>query len=382
VNTGSSKRSNRFLWLGPLLALLLSSCHETEYFVLVHGATMGAWVWDQVGSFLALGGADVQVVDLPAHGDDMTPVDQVTMDAYVARVASVVDASPAPVHLVGHSLAGMVISQYAELEPEKLESLIYLAAFVPQDGETALQLLGQDTGSQIGAYIIANEDGTLGLPQEQLGPLFCADCNETQLAPLLAGARNEPLVPMVTPVRLTPERFGSVPKRALFTANDVAISYGFQQQMASTVSMECTRTLQTSHTPQLSRPADVAVNLGMLTHCTPGDPPVLQLIRNGNVVSGTIDSSAGEQWFRIPVKDAGTLTIDLAISGSTDLDWFVSTESDPGTVLAQGYTANNPEAGIYSAAANTNYLLKVNGYQGATGSYTLTVTAPATTLDP
>jgi len=51
-------------------------------------------------------------------------------------------------------------------------------------------------------------------------------------------------------------------------------------------------------------------------------------------------------------------------------------------VLAQGYTTSNPEAGSFAAAANTTYVLKVNGYQGATSGYTLTVTAPAATLDP
>lgn len=275
MSNSANRRRCRFLWAGPLLAVVLSACQGTESFVLIHGATMGGWVWDEVASYLTLGGSQVQVVDLPAHGDDMSPVEAATMDAYVARIASVVDASPAPVHLVGHSLGGLVISQYAELAPEKLESLIYLAGFMPQNGQSVLGLIAQDPGSQLGPYIILNEDGTAALPREQLGPLFCGDCTEFQLAPLLARYRDEPLLPLLTPVHLTPERFGSVPKRAIFTARDVTISYEFQLRMASALVLECSRTLQASHTPQLSRPEEVAVALGMLSHCTHGGrPPV------------------------------------------------------------------------------------------------------------
>ncbi|HZN93402.1 MAG TPA: lamin tail domain-containing protein [Myxococcales bacterium] len=105
-------------------------------------------------------------------------------------------------------------------------------------------------------------------------------------------------------------------------------------------------------------------------------------IGNGKAVTGAVSTSTDQDWFRIPVKAAGTLSINLSIGGAADLDWFLSAESAPSTVLARGYTTANPETGSFAAGANTTYLLKVNGYQGATSGYTLTVTAPAGTLDP
>lgn len=105
-------------------------------------------------------------------------------------------------------------------------------------------------------------------------------------------------------------------------------------------------------------------------------------IGNGKAVTAAISTSTDQDWYRIPVKSAGTLTISVSIGGAADLDWFLSTESAPTTVVAQGYTTSNPETGSYAAAANTVYLLKVNGYLGATSGYTLTVTAPSATLDP
>ncbi|HYV45135.1 MAG TPA: lamin tail domain-containing protein [Myxococcaceae bacterium] len=110
---------------------------------------------------------------------------------------------------------------------------------------------------------------------------------------------------------------------------------------------------------------------------TPNGP-----IGNGKAVTAAISTSTDQDWYRIPVKSAGTLSISVSIGGAADLDWYLSKESAPTTVLAQGFTTSNPETGSYAAAANTVYLLKVNGYLGATSGYTLTVTAPAATLDP
>src|SRR5262249_15275097 len=118
-------------------------------FVLVHGAFMGAWGWSSVADSLRAQGAKVTVVELPAHGADMTPLSGATLDAYVATVASAIDATGDSVVLVGHSMAGMVITSVAEQMPGKIEKLVYLAAFVPKDGDTLQALATRDTGSHL-----------------------------------------------------------------------------------------------------------------------------------------------------------------------------------------------------------------------------------------
>ena len=105
-------------------------------------------------------------------------------------------------------------------------------------------------------------------------------------------------------------------------------------------------------------------------------------VGNGKAVAGAVSTSTDQDWLRIPVKSAGTLSISLSMSGAGDLDWYLSTESAPSTVLARGYTTANPETGTFAASANTTYVLRVVGYQGATSGYTLSVSAPAATLDP
>src|SRR5262245_46877635 len=104
------------------LGLALSACSsddepardaKPQSFVLVHGAWMGAWSWNDVVPELEAMGSSATAVELPAHGDSTEPVSAATLDAYVAAVSDAVDRASAPVVLVGHSMAGIVITEVA-----------------------------------------------------------------------------------------------------------------------------------------------------------------------------------------------------------------------------------------------------------------------------
>jgi pimeloyl-ACP methyl ester carboxylesterase len=227
-------------------------------FVLVHGAFMGAWVWDDVRAGLEAKGGKVSVVELPAHGDDMTPVKDATLDAYVASVEKAVDAAGAPVTLVGHSMAGMVISAVAEDKPHQIAELVYLAAYLPGDGDSLQSLAATDTGSHLlPVLMIDAADGLAKLPVDKLEDIFCADCSASQVSAIKARYRDEPLAPLGTPVHLSNAAFGSVPKRYVYTKQDHAVSYPAQKGMTAGVKLEATATLDTSHSPFLSQPAEV-----------------------------------------------------------------------------------------------------------------------------
>lgn len=93
-------------------------------------------------------------------------------------------------------------------------------------------------------------------------------------------------------------------------------------------------------------------------------------VGTGVAVSGAISSSSDDDYFYFDVATAGNINISLSIGGSADLDWFLYNSSM--TQVARGYTTANPEVGNYNAAVGRYYLF-VDGYNGATSSYTLTV---------
>ncbi|HYV43866.1 MAG TPA: alpha/beta fold hydrolase [Myxococcaceae bacterium] len=235
-----------------------AGCTPPERVVLVHGAWMGAWALEPVADQLRQQGQKVSVVELPTHGQDQTPVSGATLDAYVNKVGEAVDAEGQPVVLVGHSMAGMVISQYAERAPAKVKLLVYLAAYLPANGQSLQDLAYTDADSHLGpALVVDAEHGTGAIPQDKLQDVFCADCTAAEMTSIQSNYRDEPLAPIGTPVQLSDAAWGSVPKAYVFTTGDHAVSYGLQQTMAAKVTLAGSETLDTSHSPFLSAPSQV-----------------------------------------------------------------------------------------------------------------------------
>ena len=128
-------------------------------FVLVHGAWHGGWCWYKVVSLLRQQGHTVLAPDLPAHGRDQTPINSVSMGSYAQRVADVMRTVGEPVILVGHSMGGFVISAAAEQQPESVAKLVYLAAFLLDDGQTFGDAASRDTGSTVSSGLVPSPDG-------------------------------------------------------------------------------------------------------------------------------------------------------------------------------------------------------------------------------
>ena len=224
-------------------------------YVLVHGAWMGAWCWNDVVDGLRAQGGTVTTVELPAHGGDQTPLPQATLDAYITKVRAAVDAAPAPVILVGHSLGGMVITGVAEVDGAKLAKIVYIGAFLPKDGQSLYDLASSDASSHLGpALVVDQPNGLVKIPSDKLADIFIADGTPGEIASVVSNYRDEPLAPFVTPIHTTATGWGAVTKAYIYTKDDHAVSLTLQQMMTAGVTMSSTATLDTSHAPFLSRP--------------------------------------------------------------------------------------------------------------------------------
>ena len=129
-------------------------------YVLIHGAWHGGWCWTHVTPLLEDHGHTVLTPDLPGHGSEDFSLADITLQSYVDAVCEIVDSQPEPVILVGHSMGGMVIAQVAEARPHQIRTLVYLAAFLPRDGEVSNHLVQQAPTSQVPANVVRDE-GTL-----------------------------------------------------------------------------------------------------------------------------------------------------------------------------------------------------------------------------
>ena len=115
--------------------------------ILVHGAFANELSWFDVPAALKSAGHTVDAIRLPGHEQGFEQVPKlltdssVTLDDYVVAVEKALPASPEKCCLIGHSMGGMVISQAAAKIHGRVERLIYVAAMLPKDGETAQQII-------------------------------------------------------------------------------------------------------------------------------------------------------------------------------------------------------------------------------------------------
>jgi pimeloyl-ACP methyl ester carboxylesterase len=113
-------------------------------FVLVHGATAGGWVWQQITKRLKEHGHDVYTPTLTGLGERVHLLTRtVGLATHVTDVVNVLRYEELQdVILVGHSYAGMVITGVANQAPERVRELVYLDALVPEAGDCCLDLMG------------------------------------------------------------------------------------------------------------------------------------------------------------------------------------------------------------------------------------------------
>ncbi|PNY79383.1 alpha/beta fold hydrolase [Deinococcus koreensis] len=249
--------------LGIIGALTLSSCalsaspkRTSQTYVLVHGALLGEFSWNRVERRLVANGHTVITLDLPGHGADQTPVEQLSLNGYRDAVVKAI-GDQTNVVLVGHSFGGMVVSQVAEAIPSKISKLVYLAALIPQSGESANDLAGRDKDSLFGKYVMPTPTALVFSP-DGLGPVFCNDCSADDVVMLRAKLRPEPLAPFATPVTLTAANYGSVRKYDVLTKQDRAVSYAFQKTLQARLNFVKSVELDTGHLPFFSRPDELA----------------------------------------------------------------------------------------------------------------------------
>lgn len=230
--------------------------------VLVHGAWSDATAWQAIEPLLKAQGHEVIAVNLPGHGGDVTSFANINLQSYVDAVKNAI-GDRTNVVLVGHSMAGIVISQVAEEIPGQIKELVYLAAYLPQNGESLLSLAKQDADSHIGKYLqIDQATGAANVAKDGVIDVFAADAPAQVGDYLVNNIKPEPLAPLATPVTLTNRKFGSVKKVYIHTADDHAVSFTLQKTMVKNnghISKEYS--LASSHTPFISMPNKLAAIL-------------------------------------------------------------------------------------------------------------------------
>src|SRR5436190_20191340 len=227
-------------------------------FILIHGSWHSSWNWHKVIPILEKKGHKAIAIDLPGMGRDKTPINQVRMQSTVEKICKIIDNIEGKVILVGHSKNGIMISQAAESRPDKIEKLVYLAAYLIPNGKTQKEYSMQDTKGVLKPYVTMHEQlNAHTLQQEIYKEGLYADCDDniTELAKLLLS--HEPVESAITPLRLSEENYGRVPRFYIECTKDKAVTPFIQRKMYTETPCNRVYSLATSHSPFFSKPQEL-----------------------------------------------------------------------------------------------------------------------------
>ncbi|MFI7705706.1 alpha/beta fold hydrolase [Nonomuraea sp. NPDC049480] len=220
--------------------------------VLAHGAFADASSWSDVIRRLHRDGYRVVAAANPLRGlgDD------------AAYVRSVLDTVDGPVVLAGHSYGGSVITEAAAGDPD-VKALVYIAAFIPDAGESAGELAGKFPGSTLGETLSTASyplpgggSGTeLTIKQDRFHKQFAADVPAPTAA--IMAATQRPVSTLALEEKATKAAWKDIRSYALIAGKDYNIPPKAQQWMAERAKAHTVTVKGASHAVSVSEPAAV-----------------------------------------------------------------------------------------------------------------------------
>ncbi|MGX1488151.1 alpha/beta fold hydrolase [Streptomyces tendae] len=232
--------------------------------VLVHGAFADSSSWNGVIKRLKQDGYPVVAPANPLRG----------LKSDADYLKSFLKSVQGPVVLAGHSYGGAVLTEAAENEPN-VKALVYIAAFAPDQGESALELSNKYPGGTLGPTLNTvpftlpggGTGNDLYIKADKFHDQFAADV-PTRVTDLMA-ATQRPVAAAALEERATHSAWKSIPSWTLVTTQDLNIPAAAQRFMAERAHSHITE-IKASHAVTVSRPDAVTRIIEQAARSTAG----------------------------------------------------------------------------------------------------------------
>ena len=212
--------------------------------LLVHGAWADGSCWAKVIPLLQAKGLNVIAAQVPLT----------SLEDDIAATRRMLGMLPDPVILVGHSYGGAVITG-AATGAKNVKSLVYIAAFGLDEGESLDALSKQGPPSPGSAAISPDKDGFLWIDRERFHAAFVADATDTEAA--VMAAVQKPLAIAAFTGTCGAPAWKSLPSWYLQCTEDQMIPPPAQAFMAQRMGATI-RTVAASHAAFVAHPTEVA----------------------------------------------------------------------------------------------------------------------------
>jgi pimeloyl-ACP methyl ester carboxylesterase len=209
--------------------------------VLAHGAWADGSSWNDVIGPLVAKGLDVLAAPLPltSLSDDVAALDRT------------LERTQGPVVLVAHAYAGAVIAASTN---ERIQSLVFIAALAPDEGETVAEMFYRETPHRDAPQLAPDAHGLIWMPQEAFGVAFSQHASPERAA--LFAATQRPIAVACIQEKAPRPAWKVKPSRYLVAEEDRMINPAAQLFMAQRMRARI-RSEKVDHTPLVSAPAPV-----------------------------------------------------------------------------------------------------------------------------
>ncbi len=177
---------------------------------------------------------------------------------YAALICEAVETLGDKPILVGHSMGGLVVSQAAEWLYSKVCGIVYVSGFLLRNRESLVSYIRDNRSLGVDDLVIKHmkldADGRLArFPEGKARDIFYNTSGIAAATAAAAQLRPQPTAVYSSPLELSNERFGAVPRFYIETLQDNAVSPIYQRHMLSVTPCK-TYHLDTDHSPFISAP--------------------------------------------------------------------------------------------------------------------------------
>jgi len=231
-------------------------------YVLIHGSWHGGWAWQGVIRHLEEQGHRAYAPTLAGHGPAAERAGITHTDCVNSVVDIIKQHDLREVVLVGHSFGGSVISRVVAYVPDRIERLIFLDAFVLEDGQSVYDNLPPYLIDLLNRLSQASPDNTTLLPWETWRDYFIQDAPAEVARALWEQLSPEPNTPNVEKLDLKAFHKVGIPKSYIFCRQDMTLPPGsFYPGMSSRLGIYKLVEMDGSHEVMFTRPAELASKL-------------------------------------------------------------------------------------------------------------------------
>jgi pimeloyl-ACP methyl ester carboxylesterase len=223
-------------------------------FLLVHGSWQATWCWSEIVPRLQARGHNVIAIDLPGHGRDSSPPQNVLFQDYVTAVARALSASGNPKILVGHSMSGAVINECAGIMPDSVLALVYVAALIPDPGSSMISFVEGFDPEYLAGIRWAPDRLTATLEPEAARRFLFSRCPPGAVEAALPLIGPEPVVPYQTPITFDSAKLTWLPRYYIECLQDGIVPLALQRATHAAARVDRVFSIDTDHVPFLSAP--------------------------------------------------------------------------------------------------------------------------------